>query len=686
MEFAGIVTSTGSKTVGYSVGDLVVGFGSSSFSDRLVTKASAVAHIPPGISFSAAATIPSTFFTAYYALHHLAQLQEGEKVLIHGAAGGVGIAAIQIAKWCGAEIFATAGSDEKRDFLRLLGVDHILDSRSLAYADDIMEITEGKGIDVVLNSLAGEAINRNFRILKPFGRFLELGKRDFYENTKIGLRPFRNNITYFGIDADQLMSERPALTKKLFGEMMTLFNDRVLHPLPYHAFEAEDIVDAFRYMQQAKQIGKIIITYRNGISASYKRKTEARRDLALPADASYLVTGGLGGFGLKTAEWLAAKGAKNLVLLSRRGPTTDEAKEGIARLEAQGVKVLAKSCDITKREALIAVLKEAAASLPPLKGVVHAAVVIEDGLVRNLEADQIAKVFQPKILGAQYLHELTQNEKLDFFVMYSSATTLFGNPGQSAYVAANMWLEGLARQRRAMGLPATCALWGAIDDAGFLARNEKIKDALQGRMGGAALNSAVALDALENLLLENRSGEGVLELDWKALNRFLPSANAPKFAKLARQSGGDDESDTDGVDIQRMLAELPDAELISTFIEMLKQQVGEILRVPTDKIDPTRSIYDMGLDSLMGVELVVAMESVFGTRLPVMALSESPTIAKLAERLIAQLRGNDGKESEDAVAKHIQQVAGQHSTEFNAEQLASLSEQINSSEAKRMIN
>jgi acyl carrier protein len=272
--------------------------------------------------------------------------------------------------------------------------------------------------------------------------------------------------------------------------------------------------------------------------------------------------------------------------------------------------------------------------------------------------------------------------------MYSSATTLFGNPGQSAYVAANMWLEGLARQRRAMGLPATCALWGAIDDAGFLARNEKIKDALQGRMGGAALSSAVALDALENLLLEDRSGEGVLELDWKALNRFLPSAAAPKFSKLALQSGGDDESDTDGLDIQRMLAEMSDAELTTTFIDMLKQQVGEILRVPTDKIDPTRSIYDMGLDSLMGVELVVAMESVFGTRLPVMALSESPTIAKLAERLIAQLRGSDGKDADtaDNVAKQIQQVAAQHSSEVSAEQLASLSQEINAGEAKRMIN
>ena len=307
LEFSGIVQSVGNKASGFEPGDLVVGFGPSSFGNRVVTQASAISHIPPGISFEAAATIPSTFFTVYYALHHLARLQPGEKVLIHGAAGGVGIAAIQLAKWIGAEIYVTAGSDEKRDFLRLLGVDHIFDSRSLAFADEILAQTDGKGVDVVLNSLAGEAINRNFRVLKPFGRFLELGKRDFYENTKIGLRPFRNNISYFGIDADQLMQSRPDLTRSLFAEVMTLFTEGVLHPLPYHVFEAEDIVEAFRYMQQARQIGKIVITYRNGISHVHTPAPATRKPLVLAADATYLVTGGLGGFGLRTAQWLASK-------------------------------------------------------------------------------------------------------------------------------------------------------------------------------------------------------------------------------------------------------------------------------------------------------------------------------------------------------------------------------------------
>ncbi|BBP04808.1 polyketide synthase [Sulfuriferula plumbiphila] len=681
LEFSGTVRSVGSKACGFAPGDQVVGFGPSSFGNRVITQASAISHIPPGISFEAAATIPSTFFTVYYALHHLARLQPGEKVLIHGAAGGVGIAAIQLAKWIGAEIYVTAGSDEKRDFLRLLGVDHIFDSRSLAFADEILAQTDGKGVDVVLNSLAGEAINRNLRVLKPFGRFLELGKRDFYENTKIGLRPFRNNISYFGIDADQLMQSRPGLTRSLFAEVMALFTEGVLHPLPYHVFEAEDIVDAFRYMQQARQIGKIVITYRNGISQVHTPSPATRKHLILAADASYLVTGGLGGFGLRTAEWLVSKGARNLVLISRSGPSSEEARNAIGRLEKQGVNVHAASCDITDKNAISALLAEIAKALPPLKGIVHAATVINDGLIRNMDADQIRSVLAPKALGAHYLHEMTLDTPLDFFILFSSATTLFGNPGQGNYVAANACLEALAKHRRATGLAATCVRWGAIDDVGFLARNKKIKDALQSRMGGSALNSAVALDALESLLLADRSGLGILELDWKALARFLPSARTSKFSEMG-QHGGDSDADEDNSEnIQRLLTELSDTELLASITKMIKSEVGEIIRVSPDKIDATRSIYDMGLDSLMGVELVIALEARFSMRLPVMALSESPTIAKLAERMIVQLKGSEEVEinsSEANTRTQVQQVAAQHGAEVTAESIASLVEDIQS--------
>ena len=691
LEFSGVVLSVGPESKGFAPGDAVVGFAPYSFGDRVMTQCSALSPVPRGVSFEAAATIPSTFFTAYYSLHHLARLQEGEKVLIHGAAGGVGIAAIQVAKWCGAEIFVTAGSDEKRDFLRLLGVDHIFDSRNLDFADQILEMTGGKGVDVVLNSLAGEAINRNLRVLKPFGRFLELGKRDFYENTRVGLRPFRNNLSYFGIDADQLMSERPDLTQRLFTEVLALFEQGVLHPLPYRAFDATEVVDAFRFMQQSKHIGKIVVTYGGGIQGAHGAVKADTRRLQLSADATYLVTGGLSGFGLRTAEWLADRGARHLVLLSRRGAASEEAQTVLLRLERRGIDARAVSCDVTDRSAVSSVLQDIAKTKTPLRGIVHAAMVIEDGLIRDMTPAQIRRVLAPKVLGAQHLHDLTRAMPLDFFVLYSSATTLFGNPGQGNYVAANFALEALARLRRTQGLPATCVGWGAIDDVGYLARNAQVKEALQSRMGGVALQSAAALDALEGMLIADRSDLGVLDLEWRSLSRFLPTAASPKFTELAR-TGGESESEEEGTqDLRRLLMSLPEAELASTVVDLLKAEIGEILRIAPEKIDATVSMQTMGLDSLMGVELAVAVENRFGLRLPVMALSDSPTVEKLSVWIISHLRGEDAAAASDHddTRTQVALIASQHAADVPTGDIQQLANELlagGGASARRMIH
>jgi len=699
LEFAGIVMRTGKNAGAFQPGDHVVGLGPASFSNRVITKANAIAHIPNKIAFAAAATIPSTFFTVYYALHYQARLQAGEKILIHGAAGGVGIAAIQIAQWLGAEIYATVGSEEKRDFLRLTGIEHIHDSRSLSFAEEILAKTDNQGVDVVLNSLAGEAINRNFQVLKPFGRFLELGKRDFYENTRIGLRPFRNNISYFGIDADQLMQERPALTRELFTDMMQLFHQGILHPLPYTTFDANQVIDAFRYMQQSRQIGKIVVTYDNGIHAKPGLSESTKHTLTLPADASYLVTGGLGGFGLRTAQWLVEKGARHLILIGRTGPTTDEAKTALAAFAEQGVTVHAAACDVTDKAALRALLDHCDAAMPPLKGVIHSATVIDDSLVRNMDRERISRVFDPKIQGALHLHELTLDKPLDLFVLYSSATTLFGNPGQANYVAANFWLEGLASTRRRQGLPATCVCWGAIDDVGFLARNEKQKALLQNRMGGSALASAAALNALETIIASDSRTFGVMEFDWRALSSFLPTARSPKFRELAVHTSDSDNSDDNRADMKRLLDELSDDALQSTFIDILKEELSQILLISKEKIDPNHSMYDMGLDSLMGVELMIAIESRFDVQIPVMALSEAPTLSKLAERLIAQLRGEktasddkagntpiqNNKESTDILA-NINDLAKRHGSDVTQTQIDALTEDLKSGSTIRMIS
>ncbi|MDL4864738.1 SDR family NAD(P)-dependent oxidoreductase, partial [Halomonas elongata] len=467
---------------------------------------------------------------------------------------------------------------------RLSGIERLYDSRSLTFAEEILADTKGRGVDVVLNSLAGEAINQNLRVLRPFGRFLELGKRDFYENTHIGLRPFRNNLSYFGIDSDQLMKACPELTQSLFSEMMALFEDGTFTPLPYTAFGNRQVVEAFRYMQQARQIGKVVVTQDQPLRAE-AAETETLAAPELPADATYLVTGGLGGFGLRSAQWLAERGARHLVLVGRRGAASPEADEGIARLEAMGVTVEAAACDVADRDALAALLERCRAEHPPLKGVIHAAAVIEDGLIRNLDDERIARVLTPKIEGARHLDALTRNDELDFFVLYSSATTLFGNPGQASYVAANHWLEALAANRRAAGLPATCVRWGAIEDAGFLARNTRTRDALQERLGGSALRADDALEVLGRMLAAPGPSLGVLELDWSALARSLPTAETPRFSEIARTAGDEGQQDDADQDLARLLDELSPEELHATVTELLKSELASILLVEESRID-----------------------------------------------------------------------------------------------------
>jgi NADPH:quinone reductase-like Zn-dependent oxidoreductase/acyl carrier protein/short-subunit dehydrogenase len=674
MELAGVVTRAGADVDEFQVGDAVVAFAPACFANRVVTKAGSAARKPEAWTFEEAATVPTVFFTVYYALHYLARLQPDEKILIHGAAGGVGIAAIQVARYLGAEIFATAGSDEKRDFVTLLGADHIMNSRTLAYADEIMAITGGAGIDVVLNSLAGEAINRNFRVLRPFGRFLELGKRDFYENTKIGLRPFKDNITYYGIDADQLMVERPALATSLFREVMALFGEGVLRPLPYRAFPASRVVDAFRYMQQSRQIGKVVVTF-DDAPLPVVAPERAPEPLALSRDATYIVTGGIGGFGQRTARWLAEQGAGHLVLLSRRGADAPGAAETREELEALGARVYLRACDVTDADQVINLINEIKTGMPVLKGIVHAAMVLEDGLIRNLDQERLLRAMAPKIQGGWNLHRATLGLPLDFFVFYSSATTFIGNPGQANYVAANMYLESLAAFRRGQGLSATCVAWGAISDVGYLARNEDIKDALQSRLGGHALSSALALRRLGAMMQADVSGVAAIDFEWHTLHRFLPATRAPRFDELRRmagQGGGDAGS---GEDIREILAGSTPEEAQGIIRDLLLEEVAAILRLPMERIDTERSLYDLGMDSLMGVELVLGIEKRFGISLPVMALTEGPTIKRISERLVMALLPSDGgalaqDKPQDHLADMVSGVAAQHGVEASAEDVA----------------
>jgi acyl carrier protein/NAD(P)-dependent dehydrogenase (short-subunit alcohol dehydrogenase family) len=347
----------------------------------------------------------------------------------------------------------------------------------------------------------------------------------------------------------------------------------------------------------------------------------------------------------------------HIVLLSRRGAADDEGAATIESLQNRGIRVRAEACDVTDAARVERLLDEVDRSMPPLRGIVHAAMVIDDGLVRNLDAERIRAVLAPKIDGARHLDRLTRNRTLDFFVLYSSATTLFGNPGQASYVAANRFLEILAYARRRAGLPATCVSWGAIDDVGYLARNARVKEQLQSRLGGAALHSVEALSALEQLLTHDLSGVGVMELDWATLQRSLPSSMSPKYRDLVREAedGNADAEDTE--QLRRWLEGLDDGELNDALRDLLAKEIGDILHVAPDKLDAQRPLQEIGMDSLMGMELVAAVENRFGVTLPLMALSEGLTVERLVQMMVRQLRAPDDHDPDQA---SVERVVAQH--------------------------
>lgn len=665
LEAAGIVTRTGAGVSDLRPGDKVVCFAPASLATHLVTRRFAVAKLPEGLGFAAGATLTAAFFTVTYALSHLAGLRRGERILIHGAAGGVGIAALQYARHVGAEIFATAGNDEKRDFARLLGADHVLDSRSLDFAAQIRTLTGGEGVDVVLNSLAGEAMLRGLSLLKPFGRFLELGKVDFAANSRVGLAAFRKNIAYHGVDADQLMAARPELAAEIFRETLKLFAEGVYTPLPYKVFERGQTVEAFRHMQRARHIGKVVL--RTTVEAA---AAPHFRNVAIDPQAAYLVTGGTSGFGLASAEWLAARGARHLVLVSRSG-TADVAR--IEKLRAQGVQVELRACDVADEAAVRILVAEFACRL---KGIIHAATVYDDATTAELTPQRLAAVLGPKAGGALALDRVTADLKLDLFLLYSSVSAAIGNPGQASYVAANLVLESLAARRRAQGRAAQIVALGPIADTGHLASRDHLAAAF-GRLGMRPLAAAEVFAALDDMVLAGRPGLVVADIKWARLASALPSLKGGKFRRLTH---GAEENFAADADFAALAASLPPAELAELLVVEVAKAIGQILHMAPERLNTDVSVFELGMDSLMGLELRMAIEARFGIGISAMTLSQDISIRRVAAMIQNQLTGADVPEPAAAPSAQSEQqhILSRHAedvpSELIVETLAALDE------------
>ena len=629
LECAGVITATGPGTQprGLQVGDRVFAFASGAMASHVVVPAGAVGKIPDQLSFTEAATMPAVFFTVHHGLEHLARLAPGETVLIHGAAGGVGLAALQYAQHIGAHVIATAGTPAKRALLELLGAAHVLNSRTLAFADEVRQLTDGKGVDVILNSLAGEAIARNLDILRPGGRYVELGKRDIHTGGRLPLHPFRNNLTFHAVDAHQMLSKQPGLSAAHFTEITARTHRGTLRPVVHQVFPATHVADAFTVMQHSRHVGKVVISLEEPPDI-----TVGHTPLACDPAATYLVTGGLSGLGAATAEWLADRGARHLALLSRRGDASPEAASLLDRLAARGVTATAHAVSVTDRSALSTVLADISATGHPLRGIVHSAMAIEDHLLTDLQHHHIHTTLAPKVRGTALLDSLTRRLDLDFFVVYSSISALVGNRAQAAYSAGNLAMEGIIRSRRAAGCHGLSVGWGLIDEVGTAA-DEAVAATFQ-RMGLGPISPREAMAALEDLLAQDTPVAQVGYFDWTRLVGLLPTLRSPRFELLLPPA--DERSEHDG-GLWRTLAACSEEDRETAIADLLTRLIGRVTHIPADRLNRGARLDRLGLDSLMATELVVALQRELNCEVPAMEVINADSINDLAQRVLRLL-------------------------------------------------
>jgi acyl transferase domain-containing protein/NADPH:quinone reductase-like Zn-dependent oxidoreductase/acyl carrier protein len=658
-ECAGLVEQVGAGVESLHVGDVAFGFAPKGLATDVTLPAHFLTKVPDGLRVEQAATLPAAFLTALYGLRHVADIKRGTRVLIHAAAGGVGMAAVQIAQRAGAEVFATAGSPAKRALLRRMGVAQVFDSRSLAFRDELLAATGGRGVDVVLNSLAGEFIPASVATLAPDGWFLELGKRDVWSPER--MRETRPDVRYRIYDLGEELSANPKLAPALLGELCAALADGSLRPLPVRAFDFAQAPEAFRFMAQAHHVGKLVLR-----APGAARRAAAGAPLVRP-DATYWITGGTGGIGVRTARWLVQQGARDVVLTGRREPSAD-AQHVIEECMRLGARIHVRAADAGVPASVAAVLDEIRMTMPPLRGVVHAAGVLEDGVLAGQTWPRWQAVLRGKAHGAHLLDALTRDLPLDFFVLYSAAGLQLGPAGQGAYPAANAELDALAWARRSAGLPALSVAWGQWAEAGMAARTSTGAGA-----GGADAWSARGLGwiapregfaQLARLLRDGATYAAVLPIDWARFLTRLPAgidrdfyrAVAPAERAPARAEPTTATRAAEGVSLVERWRAAPAGDRRGLMLAHLADRARHVLGLDAGvPLDPRGALKDAGLDSLMSVELRNVLTRSLGRSLPATLLFDYPSLDALASYLLRalDLSGDAPPPSDSASARPV---------------------------------
>nr|ANR02553.1 LodL [Streptomyces sp.] len=610
-EGAGIVSEVGPGTADFKVGDRVMGMLPASLATTSVVDQRVLARIPDGWSFEQAAAVPVAFLTAYYGLRDLAGLRAGESVLVHAAAGGVGMAAVQLARLWGAEVYGTA-APAKWDTLRGLGLDddHIASSRTLDFREQFGEV------DVVLNSLTGEYIDASLELLAADGRFIEMGKTDIRELP---------GVSYQAFDLPEAGPERLG---QILREIVQLLEEGALEHLPLDVRDIRRAPETFRHMSQARHTGKIVL----------------RIPQPLNPDGTVLITGGTGTLGALTAHHLATHGTRHLLLTSRQGPHAPGATDLVDKLRNLGAQVTIATCDTADRTALTHLLDQIPTD-HPLTAVIHCAGTLDDGTVPALTPDRFEGVLRPKVDAALHLHDLTRHLDLSAFVLYSSAAGVLGGPGQANYATANTFLDALAQHRRAQGLPATSLAWGHWEQASAMTGHLDRTDLARiGRTGLLPMSPEYGLALFDAALREDEALLVPVRLDAGALREqhaggVLPSVFRELVRVPARRTAAAQGTAETSALVQR-LAGRSTAEQTALLLDLVRTNIATVLGHTTpDTINPDQPFKDLGFDSLTSVELRNRLTTATGLKLPATLTFDHPTPNALTHHLHQQTTG-----------------------------------------------
>ncbi|KAJ5692411.1 reducing type I polyketide synthase [Penicillium macrosclerotiorum] len=640
LECAGVVTRVGSNSE-LKAGDRVVMATPGSFKTHARGKAGTTCRIPPEMSFAEAATIPAQFGTAWEVLHELAKIRKGETVLIHAAAGGTGQAAVQIAQHLGATVFATVGSKKKKDLLvQEYGIpeERIFYSRDTSFAQGIMRATGGRGVDVVLNSLAGDSLRASWACIANYGRFVEIGKKDVLENASLPMLPFGRNAAFIGFDASTWQKERPLEAKRDLQALVNMFAGSFLHsPRPLLEFQISEVEHVFRLLQDGKTPGKIVIKVDE--QSQIPATLNTRPSFSMSAEATFVIAGGLGGLGRSISRWMASRGARHLILLSRSGPRTEMAHAFLRELRDEGVHVEAPACDVADTVRLKEVFAFLTGKMPPIKGCIQGSMVRRDELFENMSYDSWKTAVECKTVGSWNLHTLLP-KGMDFFILLSSASGLVGLRGQTNYAAGNTYEDAIARFRVAQGEKAISLDLGAMIDDGLLAENPELLNRVltYGSLNPVRREQLFAiLDYYcdpSRPLLGPRESQAVIGLgtgggtglDSVSLDRL------PLFRHLIQDSDRPVETEEDSVSLRQLIAEstsLIDAANIVTqsLIQKLSKSISTMQH---NEVDIHKPLHAYGVDSLLAVELRNWIAKEFQSDVAVFETLGSSTFSTLA--------------------------------------------------------